>query len=301
MFKKVTANLQASKHCTNHYQSSVSNPETASVKNCVLVALTSAAVVLPGLLTSTAKAENAGLDTFNFQYNRFQEGKRKLFTAPNNAKPIQADVINASGSLSLTDRIKFSFHYSRDTWSGATPVTTAPVATNGNRPILQNTSSGLVAVGASPSINTEILLDRQLNPIRRDFVTGDVIGKDTRSMEILSFASPETRNAADFSLGYEWNEAALTVGGGLSVERDYESSYGSVNGRFDFNQKLTSLKYGFGYTSSDTNAILDRTTSRCQIVPPRAQFDNAVCSAARAPGVPWLARSILTGVIACSL
>ncbi len=251
-----------------------SNQQKASNKsNGVLQALTSAALVLPGLLLTSAEAADANLDSFSFQYNRFQEGKRKLFTVPNNLNPIQADVIQASGNVSLTDRVKFTFSYTRDVWSGATPVTTAPLATNGNRPILQNSPTGLITAGASPFVNTNILLDRDLNPIRQDPLTGQAIGKDTRAVEILSSASPEVRNAADLGLGYEWNEAALNVGGGLSVENDYKSSYGNVSGRLDFNQKLTSAKFGFGYTSSETSAILDH-----DIVPylTRTAFSNQI-------------------------
>lgn len=247
--------------CQHHHVKDcvLCQPESAvsHKKNKTLHALTSAALVLPGLLLSTAQASNASLDSFDFQYNRFQEGKRNLFTVPNKLKPIQADVIQASGRVSLSDRVKFSFNYTRDVWSGATPVTTAPLASNGNRPILQNTPSGVVTSGASPIVNTQILLDRELNPIRRDPLNGQVLGKDTRAVEVLSSASPETRNAANFGLGYEWNEAAVNFGGGVSIENDFKSSYGNVSGRLDFNQKLTSLKFGFGYTSNETSAILD--------------------------------------------
>ena len=225
--------------------------------NKTLQALTSAAMVLPGLLLQPVQAADVDADSFSFQYNRFQEGKRKLFNVPNNLDPIQADVLHATGRFSLTDRVKFNFNYTRDTWSGATPVTTAPLATNGNRPILKNTPSGTIVSGASPTVNTLILLDRDLNPIGRDPLTGQVLGKDSRAVEILSSASPETRNAADFGLGYEWNEAALYIGGGLSRENDFKSSYGNISGRLDFNQKLTSLKAALGYTSSDISAILD--------------------------------------------
>jgi Protein of unknown function (DUF3570) len=228
-----------------------------STKNKSLQALTSAAMVLPGLMLQPAQGAEVDADSFGFQYYRYQEGKRNLYNVPNKLDPIMADVIHATGRLSLTDRVKFNFGYTRDTWSGATPVTSAPLAANGNRPILQNTPSGTVVSGASPTVNNRVLLDRDLNPIARDPLTGEVLGKDTRTVEILSFASPEVRNAADFGLGYEWNEAALHIGGGLSVEPDYESSFGNVSGRLDFNQKQTSLKFGLGYTSSDISAILD--------------------------------------------
>ena len=243
--------------CNSSCSSSVNKSHPVSAKNKSLQALTSAAMVLPGLLLQPAQATDVDADSFSFQYNRFQEGKRKLFNVPNKLDPIQAEVLQATGRVSLTDRVKFTFNYTRDTWSGATPVTTAPLAANGNSPILQNTPSGTIVSGASPTVNPAILLDGELNPIARDPLTGQVMGKDARSVEVLSSASPEIRNAADFGLGYEWNEAALYVGGGLSLENDFKSSYGNVNGRLDFNQKMTSLKFGLGYTSSKITAILD--------------------------------------------
>nr|MCH9638636.1 DUF3570 domain-containing protein [Betaproteobacteria bacterium] len=223
--------------------------------NTALHALTSAALVLPGLLlTSTTNATTASnyLDSFSFQVNRFQEGKRNLFNVPNNLDPIQADVLQANGSLSLTDRVNFTFAYTRDVWSGATPVTSSPLVAGGNNPVLRNApGGGTIVSGASPFANRQISLDRDLNPIGQD---GQV---DTRTVEVLSFATPEVRNAGDFSLGYEWDEAALRIGGGISRERDFNSGYGNVSGRLDFNQKLTSVKFGFGYTSNAVSAIID--------------------------------------------
>ncbi|PTQ83706.1 DUF3570 domain-containing protein [Nitrosomonas ureae] len=222
-----------------------------------LQALTSAALVLPGLLLSSGHA--AGKDRVNFQYSRYQEGERNLLGAPNNLKPISADVLHGSGIFSLSDRTKFTFGYTQDTWSGATPVTITPLATDGgNRPYTVN---GTV-VGASPILNSNILLDRDLNPIGRDPITKQLTGDvDTRSVLVMSSASPETRRQANFGLSHEWNEAAINVGGGFSRERDYQSSFGSIGGRLDFNQKLTSVKWGGGYTSSKIGAILDHDSS----------------------------------------
>ncbi|MCE7914425.1 MAG: DUF3570 domain-containing protein [Nitrosomonas sp. PRO4] len=224
-----------------------------------LHALTSAALVLPGLLITPGHA--AGTDRINFQYSRYQEGERNLFGVPQSLKPITADVLHGSGNFSLTDRTKFSFGYTQDTWSGATPITISPLVANGNRPILSNTESGLVTVGASPIINSSVYLDRDLNPIQRDPQGGQLQGRDSRSVMVMSSASPETRRQANFGLSHEWNEAAINVAGGFSRERDYKSSYGSIGGRLDFNQKLTSAKFGAGYTDSDIGAILDPDAS----------------------------------------
>lgn len=225
----------------------------------MLQALTSVALALPGLLSTTGHA--AGTDRINFQYSRYQEGERNLFGIPSNLKPITADVLHGSGILSLTDRTKFSYSYTQDTWSGATPITISPLVANGNRPILSNTDTGIAIVGASPIINDQILLDRDLNPLRQDSQNGQLLGKDPRSVMVLSSASPETRNQANFGLSREWNEAALNVSGGFSRENDYKSSFGNMSGRLDFNQKLTSVKFGSGYTSSNIGAILDHDAS----------------------------------------
>ncbi|WP_374563894.1 DUF3570 domain-containing protein [Nitrosomonas sp.] len=245
---------------TNHYRSA--SPDSLSVKprSTALQALTSAALVLPGLLMSSGHA--AGPDRINFQYSRYQEGERNLYGVPQSLKPITADVLHGSGIFSLTDRTRFTFGYTQDTWSGATPVTIAPLAANSNNPIFRNTDSGSVIAGASPLINSKfLLLDHDLNPVSRDPLTGQPQGIDNRSVMVMSSASPETRNQANFGLSREWNEAAFNISGGFSRERDYQSSFGNVGGRVDFNQKLTSFKYGGGYTDSEIGAILDHDAS----------------------------------------
>lgn len=259
---KVT-NLQRKRRPKNHNHKCQSDyPDLPSVKprNATLQALTSAALVLPGLLISSGHA--AGPDRINFQYSRYQEGERNLYGVPQSLKPITADVLHGSGIFSITDRTRFTFGYTQDTWSGATPVTISPLAANSNNPIFRNTESGSVIVGASPLINSKfLLLDHDLNPISRDPLTGQPQGIDNRSVMVMSSASPETRNQANFGLSREWNEAAFNISGGFSKERDYQSTFGNVGGRVDFNQKLTSFKYGAGYTDSQIGAILDHDAS----------------------------------------
>jgi hypothetical protein len=68
----------------------------------------------------------------------------------------------------------------------------------------------------------------------------------------LSVASPETRKQGDFNLRYQWDEMEASVGGGISVENDYESCFGNLGLRKDFNQKQTSVNLGLSYTNSDT-------------------------------------------------
>ena len=223
-------------------------------KNNALQALTSAALVLPGLVSSPVKAlENNSVD---FQYSHYQEGERDLININSGLAPIAVDTIHLRSNLSLADRINFAFNYIQDTWSGATPVTTAPLVTGGNNPILVNTPDGVTTVGASPLITGQIALNKDLLPLS-EFSSGEAAIPNTQTVDILSFASPETRNQLDFSLGYEWDEAALDVNAGVSLERDYTSGFAGLGGRWDFNQKLTTLNAGVNFTYSTTSAILD--------------------------------------------
>lgn len=231
----------------------------AAIKsNPALQALTSAALLLPGITNGSTLAGSD--NTASFQYSHYQEGKRKLYNQPNNRDPIEVDTFHFNSSLNLTDRIRLSFAFTQDTWSGATPVATAPLAANSNNPIYQGDSDSIIQSGASPLLNRTVRLTRDLIPVASD-LQSEQIKPDDQLVHILSSASPETRQQGDFSLGYEWDEAALTIAGGLSTERDYDSAYGGVNGRLDFNQKLTTLNLGFNYTHSDTHAIIDHDAS----------------------------------------
>ena len=95
-------------------------------------ALTAAALALPGLTHVPTRAAEG--DDASFQYGRYEEGERELFGKRTNIDPIQVDSLLGSGSIALFDRLKFAFNFMQDTWSGATPVATAPLAFGGNQP-----------------------------------------------------------------------------------------------------------------------------------------------------------------------
>ena len=240
-----------------------------------LQALTAAALVLPGLLHSSAQA--AEEDEFSFQYGRYQEGSRNLGDTKLSYDPITVDSLQSGGKIKLTDRIKLAFNFSQDTWAGATPITTAPVARYGNNPVTQ---SGTV-VGASPYIQTipisfsdgvggsvevdTMYFDDKLRPVKLgyDQDNGQLknLGPDTRLVHTMVSASPEVRKEGSFKLGYEWDEAAATIGGGISSERDYESRFTNLGLRLDFDQKRTTLDIGASYTNSFSHALIIHDTA----------------------------------------
>jgi hypothetical protein len=222
----------------------------AVIKSKALNLLTAAALALP-LTTVFASDEEA-----TFQYGHYEDGARNLFNAKSGFKPIQVDSIQTNTKLKLTDRVRLAFNYTQDTWSGATPVTTAPLAFNGNN--ISRFRAKTVS-GASPYLQPnsgDVYVDKNFNPLQENRNTGQYT-KNNQLVHTLSTASPETRKQGDFRVGYDWNEASFDVGAGTSAENDYNSSFGNIGGRLDFNQKLTSVNFGASYTESETEALLD--------------------------------------------
>lgn len=221
------------------------DPNTA---HGALQALTAAALLLPGLLTSPAfAAESAKL---NLQTSRYEESGYDLLNGDSGLQPLNADTLHLSGGLVLRDSIRFAFGLTQDTWSGATPVAVAPLAANGNRPILKNAAQSVVIAGASPMVYGRMPLDGNLAPV-----------DDARNVLIMSSASPEVRRQADISfevpLELMQRNTTLTFGTGVSDEPDYLSGYGHLGGRIDFDQRLATLELGASFTRSSTSALLD--------------------------------------------
>lgn len=220
-----------------------------------LSALTAAALTLPGLIDTPAFAAD---EETSFTYGHYQEGKRNLFGAQSAFSPIEVESLQGSTKFKLTDRVKFAFNYVQDTWGGATPIATAPLSIGGNGRF--NGTKSILS-GATPYLKgNNILFDKSLNPLINqglDQAGNQVYTTNNRLVHTLSQASPETRKQGDFKLGYEWDEAALDVGGGISIEDDYESRFGNINTRWDFNQKQTTVNVGLSYTNSDTRATID--------------------------------------------
>lgn len=232
--------------------------KTNNGTSSALQALTAAALMLPGLAPSPARAAD---DEFSFQYGRYQEGERNIGNVKSTFKPITVDSLQGSGNISLTDRVKLGFNFIQDTWSGATPISTAPSVRQGNQEYEQNGS----VVGASPWLQTGnghdiVYFDQNLNPLNSytDPDTGERVslGRDNQLVHTMAMASPETRKEGNFKLSYEWDEAALSAGGGISNENDYESRFTNLGLRLDFNQKRTTLDIGGSYSNAYTSAFI---------------------------------------------
>ncbi len=252
-------------------QASIANQK--SNEPSALQALTGAALLLPGLIYPVAHAAEG--DEVDFQYSHYQESKRNISGLSadlnsgentvagikNTYNPIEVESLHGHANVSLTDRIKFAFNYTQDTWGGATPISTAPAIFGNNRQIFSG--NGDAIAGASPLLTGGtgggVLLDRMLKPVQYALPGEPESGliRNNQLTHVLTSASPETRKQGDFKLTHDWDEAALSAGGGISIEDDYQSRFGNLGGRLDFNQKRTTLNLDLSYTNSDTRAILD--------------------------------------------
>lgn len=228
---------------------------TAQRSTGILHALSSAALMLPGIISPAAQAQDASIENFSFQFDRFQEGDRDLIDVRSGLDPISVDVVHGALNAIIAGGLNLHLNYSQDSWSGATPFTTAPLAANGNRPILRNSASGLIQSGASPYANNRVLLDANRQPYISHADSSPTA--DSRVVHILSSASPEIRQQGDVTLSYEWQDSALEFGTGVSDEPDFYSRFASAAMRFDFRQKTTNLKMGAAFTDNDIHAILD--------------------------------------------
>lgn len=131
----------------------------------------------------------------------------------------------------LTGSRQLQIDAAQDTWSGATPVATAPAAAGLNRPVQRGGVGQLVTVGASPLLNGRVALD----------AAGRVLAPDAQGrlapapalVHTLSSASPETRRQLALRLTQRVADGHWAAGLGASDERDHHARFASLSRRFD--------------------------------------------------------------------
>ena len=214
-----------------------------------LAALTAAALALPGMSPTRALAND---ESFEMQVGHYREAARDLAGMRSVYDPLQSDSLSGRATVSLPASLKLDANFQQDTWSGATPIATAPVAMNGNR-----TSAADGISGASPYLSGDLYFDGAMRPLATD-AQGQMTGAtDPRLVHTLSSASPETRRQIDLALEREDENYRLRGHVGGSMEPDYRSHWVGAELRLYFDTKLTSLDLGARRTSGETEATLD--------------------------------------------
>jgi hypothetical protein len=211
-----------------------------------LQALTMAALALPGLTHAPARAAEG--EDASFQYGHYQEGGGAGSQFRETGKSIQVDTIQASVGARLQDRMRFRFNYQEDTWSGATPIAAAPAGALTPVDSIAEASKFWEIANLVSTFDPEKGVASFIEPESLQHL------QTAETVEIMAYASPEIRRQGDARLGYEWDEAALDGGVGVSIENDFDVWFANLGGRMDFNQKRTTVTLGTTYTNSSIDA-----------------------------------------------
>lgn len=218
-----------------------------------LEAILAAALLLPGVTGTAAQAQDAE-DAASLQASRYRESPRPIGLAGGHGQPLVVDTRTLRVTLGAQGRDRLDLGYTQDTWSGATPVATAPVIAGGNRAVPRLGPDGLVLSGASPMLNGHLLLDAADRPVLRDPASGRL--RDAPELvHTLSSASPETRQQLDLKLTRRMDGGSIALGGGVSLERDFHSRFVNLAGRID--RGGTTVTLGLSATRSTIAAALD--------------------------------------------
>lgn len=212
-----------------------------------------AAVLLPGLHATPVQAQADS--SVSLQSARLHEAARTLGNGLPSPAGLSAQTLSVQAVTPLGDsRRLLQLQLTQDSWSGATPVSTAPAVAGGNRAVQRGSAGQLVTVGASPMITGSLLLDAQDRPLRRDATTG-TLQPAPELVHTLSTASPETRRQLDLKLSQRRDDGQLSLGGSASDERDFRSQSLNLARRFDDGE--SSLSFALSATRSRVRAVLD--------------------------------------------
>ncbi|MEZ4334044.1 MAG: DUF3570 domain-containing protein [Myxococcota bacterium] len=223
----------------------------ASVGSVAGVGLAGAATTLLGAAAPVVAFAAPG-DEIRLQYGRYEEGERRLPGVQSRFDPIDVDFLAVGATAGFLDRFRFSLDYHQDTWSGATPIASAPRSLHGNRASAPDGVSG-----ATPFVSGNLYLDGGLEVLESDLF-GNLSGRlDPGLVHTLSAASPETRKALDFGIEHEWDEAQLGLGGGVSIEPDHLSGFARLSGRLDLDRKRSVVGFSATVARSAIDAHLD--------------------------------------------
>ena len=216
-----------------------------------LRALTQAALALPLLASSLVQASSLQGGS-SLQIGHYQEGARNLDGIFSAFEPISVDTFEVSGGSTFSDTLRFDLAFLQDTWSGATPIATAPWELRGNRPTAPDGVSG-----ATPYLEGSLYFDSDFSVLATDGFGNLTGGTDDRLVHTIASASPETRRELDLSIGQDIGGGDVRLGGGASWEPDYTSLFIDLGGSLDFNAQSTTVSLDLGYAHSETDAIFD--------------------------------------------
>ena len=219
-----------------------------------LLALSSAALMLPGITAKAASPEPEPKATAQYGYYA-EEGDR-----------ITANVYHGDFVVPVKDWAEFTFSFDQDTYVGATPSYSVPAGISELVTAASDVAPealGLNALGTSPRLKpTQIAVINDIINGKLPLNTDPVVEVIRRLIEtpvpdfntpvqVLSQQPLESRNQPVLGANFYLGPVTLGFTGGYSNEPDFHSVFGSGNVNLELNHKLTTLSAGYSLANND--------------------------------------------------
>jgi len=214
--------------------------------NATLLALSSVALALPGV--SAKAGVPAAEPEVNVQYGYYEElGDR-----------MEAEVFHGDFIVPVNDFLEFSFSYDWDTYVGATPSYSAPQVMADVVAAASGSDSAPYDIAFNLFLESDVVAARLAAPgnALEKIITGyEAVTKrfipDSKPVELFNVQPRENRDMPIFGTNLYLGDVTVGLSSGVSIEPDFESTFGSINMSWDLNDKLTTLSAGYGLTLND--------------------------------------------------
>jgi hypothetical protein len=214
--------------------------------NATLLALSSVALVLPGVSTKAASPAPEAKGTAQYGYYT-EEGDR-----------MQAQVYHGDFIVPINDFFEFTFSYDWDVYIGATPSHSTPQ-------VMADVITAASGSRTDPYEITQLLFAEQIVREARELASGTGAEKaiagfnalikrpipDVKPVETFQFQPRENRKMPILGTNFYLGDVTMGLNAGQSIEPDFESTFGAINFSWELNNKLTTLSAGYSLTHNE--------------------------------------------------
>jgi len=214
--------------------------------NATLLALTSVALTLPGI--DAKAAVPIAEPEVNIQYGYYnEEGDR-----------MEAEVFHGDFIVPVNDFLEFTFSYDWDTYVGATPSYSAPQVMTDVVTAASGADSKPYDIAFNLFLEPDVIAARLAasgNAFEKivagyESVTKRLIPND-KPVQLYNTQPRENRDMPIFGANFYFGDVTVGLSSGVSIEPDFESTFGSINLSWNLNNKLTTLSAGYGLTLNE--------------------------------------------------
>jgi hypothetical protein len=214
--------------------------------NATLLALTSVALALPGV--NVKAGVPVAEPEVNVQYGYYEEEGERM----------KAEVYHGDFVVPINDFLEFTFSYDWDTYVGATPSYSTPQAMNDVIVAASGSDSAPYDITFGLFTESDVIAARLAapgTPLEKVVAGFEAVTKrsipDSKPVLLFQTQPRENRDMPIFGTNLYLGDVTVGLSSGVSIEPDFESTFGSINMSWELNDKLTTLSAGYGLTLND--------------------------------------------------